>query len=100
MILLKRVIGILVILAIVVLVFVFTSANKGEISVDLLFADVPTTKTVAFMVAFAAGWVFGLLCTGWWALKLIRERRVLKRALRASESEVTSLRNLPLTDAD
>ena len=98
--LLKRVIWILVVLAIVVAVFVFTSANKGELDVDLLFVEVPTTKTVAFMMSFAIGWVFGLLCTAWWALKLIRERRVLKRALRASESEVTSLRNIPLTDAD
>lgn len=96
----KRVIAILVLLAIVVAVFVFTSANKGEISVDLLFAEVPTTKTVAFMVAFALGWAFGLLCTAWWALKLVRERRMLKRLLRVSESEVTSLRNLPLNDAD
>jgi hypothetical protein len=32
--------------------------------------------------------------------RLINERRTLRRALRMSESEVTSLRNLPLSDAD
>ena len=96
----KRVIAILVLLAIAVAVFVFTSANQGDISVDLLFAEIPTTKTVAFLVAFALGWAFGLLCTAWWALKVIRERRMLRRALQVSESEVTSLRNLPLNDAD
>jgi len=33
-------------------------------------------------------------------LKLLNERRVLRRALRLTESEVSSLRNLPLSDAD
>ncbi len=32
--------------------------------------------------------------------RLIRERRTLKRSLHMSESEVSSLRNLPLSDAD
>jgi hypothetical protein len=32
--------------------------------------------------------------------RLINERRRLRRALRNSESEVSSLRNLPLADAD
>jgi hypothetical protein len=37
---------------------------------------------------------------GLYALKLVNERRALRRALRISESEVSSLRNLPLSDAD
>jgi hypothetical protein len=37
---------------------------------------------------------------GYFALKLVNERRLLKRALRLSQTEVSSLRNLPLSDAD
>jgi hypothetical protein len=37
---------------------------------------------------------------GLYALRIASERRNLRRALRISESEVSSLRNLPLSDAD
>jgi hypothetical protein len=37
---------------------------------------------------------------GFFALKLINERRVLRRSLRLTENEVSSLRSLPLSDAD
>jgi len=37
---------------------------------------------------------------GAWALRLLNDRRSLRRSLRVSESEVSSLRNLPLNDAD
>ncbi|HNP36401.1 MAG TPA: hypothetical protein PKK10_11160 [Woeseiaceae bacterium] len=80
--------------------FVFASANSGYIEVDLLFARVKTSIPVAFAVTVAIGWMFGLLCTAIWALRLVNERRALRRALRLSESEVSSLRKLPLNDAD
>ena len=97
---LKRAVLLLVVVAIAIAMFAFTSVNTGALEVDLLFVKITTTATVAFVVAFAVGWMFGLLCVSFWALKLINERRVLKRALHVSESEVTSLRNLPLSDAD
>lgn len=97
---LKRAVLVLVVIVIGVAMFAFTSVNTGMIAVDLLFAKVETSIPVAFSVAFAVGWVFGLLCLSIWALKLVNERRALKRALRASETENSSLRSLPLTDAD
>lgn len=97
---LKRAVLLLVVVALAIAIFAFTSVNSGTLEVDLLFGKVTTSVTVAFVVAFAVGWLFGLLCLSVWALKLINERRVLRRALHASESEVTSLRSLPLTDAD
>jgi len=97
---LKRAVLVLVVIAIGVAMFAFTSVNTGSIDVDLLFAEVTTSVPVAFTVAFAVGWLFGLLSLSVWALKLSNERRVLRRALRASESEVSSLRSLPLTNAD
>lgn len=97
---LKRAVLVLVVIAIGVAMFAFTSVNTGSIDVDLLFAKVTTSVPVAFTVAFAVGWLFGLLSLSVFALKLSNERRVLRRALRASESEVSSLRSLPLTNAD
>ncbi len=97
---LKRAILVLVVVVIGVAMFAFTSVNSGSIDIDLLFTQVSTSVPVAFSVAFAVGWLFGLLSLSVWAIKLVNERRVLRRALRASESEVSSLRSLPLTDAD
>jgi putative membrane protein len=51
-------------------------------------------------VVFVFGWAFGLLCTSMFIIRLINERRQLRRKLRQSEAEVSSLRNLPLVDAD
>jgi hypothetical protein len=44
--------------------------------------------------------LFGLACMSFVAVKLINERRRLRRSLRNTEVEVSSLRNLPLSDAD
>ena len=119
----KYILWVIVIAAIVVAVFAFSSVNTGEIEVDLLFRSVTTSIPVAFTVVFALGWLFGLACTALtsrkahnavhalgfffglactalWAFRLVNERRTLKRSLKVSESEVSSLRNLPLTDAD
>jgi uncharacterized integral membrane protein len=95
----RAVIGVVIVL-IAVAMFVFTDANKGDVDVHLLFAEVSTSLPVAFTVAFAVGWLFGILCMSFWAFKLINERRLLRRALKVSESEVSTLRNLPLSDAD
>ncbi len=97
---LNRIFVIIVALLIVVAMFAFAWANPGEISIDLLFFEWTTHVPAAFTAAFAIGWVFGLLCAGVWMLGLARERRNLKRALRASETEVSSLRSLPMSDAD
>ena len=96
----KLILWVLVVLFIVIAVFAFSSANSGEIEVDLLFGAVTTSVPMAFTVAFALGWLFGLGCMSLWAFKMYNERRTLRRSLRVSESEVSSLRNLPLTDAD
>ena len=97
---LKRIGLAIVIILIVVVMATFTASNSGMIEIDLAFAQVTTSIPPAFTVAFAVGWLFGILSMGIYALKLINERRVLRRSLRVSESEVSSLRNLPLTDAD
>jgi uncharacterized membrane protein YciS (DUF1049 family) len=97
---LKRIgIGILIIVIFVMMLW-FTSNNPGNVEIDLAFRTVTPSIPVAFSVMFIIGWAFGLLCTSVFILRLVNERRQLRRSLRHSESEVSSLRNLPLTDAD
>jgi len=97
---LKRIgLAILVVLIVIVMA-TFTANNTGMIDIDLAFTQVTTSIPLAFTVAFAVGWLFGVLCIGFYALKLVNERRVLRRSLRMTESEVSSLRGLPINDAD
>ena len=97
---LKRIGLAILIVFIVVVMATFTANNPGTIDVDLAFRQFAAPIPLAFTVAFALGWLFGVLSIGFYVLKLVNERRVLRRSLRMSESEVTSLRNLPLSDAD
>lgn len=92
-------VGILV-LIILIFMLAFTSSNPGFVDIDLFFLTVRPSIPLAFSATFVLGWVFGLLCTSVFIIRLVNERRQLRRALRHSESEVSSLRNLPLADAD
>ena len=97
---LKRIGLATLIVLIVVVMATFTANNTGMIDIDLAFTEVTTSIPLAFTVAFAVGWLFGVLCIGFLALKLVNERRVLRRSLKMTESEVSSLRSLPISDAD
>ena len=92
----------LIILLIVIfgVMVVFSYLNPGEVEVNLAFVTVTTSISIAFTVTLAIGWLLGVISMGFYALKLVNERRTLRRALRVSESEVSSLRSLPLSDAD
>jgi len=79
---------------------VFTRLNPGLVEIDLAFGTVQSSIPLAFTTTFVMGWLFGLLCTAIFAARLVNERRQLRKALRLSESETHSLRNLPLSDAD
>ena len=91
---------ILVLIAIAAVVIVFSHLNTGLIEIDLAFASIETSTSIAFIVTLLIGWSLGVLSMSLFTLRLVNERRVLRRSLRVSESEVSSLRNLPLSDAD
>ena len=97
-----RKIGLFFALLLVVLIAaVFAWNNPGTLDVDIAFTrfeNVPAT--LAFAVAFAVGWVAGLLSAGVAVVRMAGERRRLRRKLRLADAEVSSLRNLPLQDAD
>jgi uncharacterized membrane protein YciS (DUF1049 family) len=97
---LKRIGLVILIVLIAIIMLAFTMGNTGMIDIDLMFTRFNTSIPLAFTVAFALGWLFGILCMGFFALKLINERRLLRRSLKLTENEVSSLRSLPLSDAD
>lgn len=97
---LKKIAVIVLFLIILVVMLVFTRLNPGLVEIDLAFGSVESSIPLAFTMTFVVGWLFGLLCTAIFAARLVTERRQLRKALRLSESEVHSLRNLPLADAD
>lgn len=100
MITLRRIGLALLIILIFAAMVVFTAGNPGDINLKLLAWEISPPVSLAFTVAFAIGWLFGVLCMGLYAFKLANERRMLRRSLRMSENEVSSLRSLPLSDAD
>lgn len=96
----KKVIALIVLVIIFVAMILFTRINPGHVSLDLAFGIVEPTIPMAFSVTFVAGWLFGLISTGLFMLRLLNERRRLRNALRNTESEVSRLRSLPIADAD
>jgi uncharacterized membrane protein YciS (DUF1049 family) len=86
--------GLIVLLLLIFgVMIVFSYLNTGQVSLT-------TSISIAFTVTLVIGWLLGVLSMGLFALRIASERRSLRRALRVSESEVSSLRNLPLSDAD
>ena len=97
---LKRAALLVIILFIAIIVFTFVAKNTSIVSLDLAFVTVTSSVAIVVTVAFVSGALFGILFMGTYVLQLMNERRALRRNVRASESEVSSLRNLPLSDAD
>lgn len=97
---LKRMGAIALVLVVFVLMAWFTSINPGKMHIDLAFGTIESSISLALAVTFVLGWAFGLLSLAFYSFKLANERRRLRAALRKSESEVTSLRSLPIDDAD
>lgn len=90
----------LLLLVILVIVFTFTGLNSGTIELNMAFFAGTYSVSLVVIVAFIAGILFGMLCMTAFVFRIVNERRTLRRALRMSESEVSTLRNLPLSDAD
>ena len=96
----KRVGLIILITALFAVMFTFTALNTGQIEIDLGFFKRSYPISMAFAATFVLGIIFGMLCMTAFVFRMIKERRTLRRSLQVSESEVSSLRNLPLSDAD
>ncbi len=97
---LKRIGVIALILVVFILMIWFTSINPGVVTIDLAFGTVQPTIPLALAVTFVLGWLFGILSASFYVFKLMNERRRLRSRLKDSEAEISSLRNLPIADAD
>ena len=96
----KRIGLLLLVLIILLAMLTFTALNSGTMDLDLAFFAGTFPVSVVLVATFVVGTLFGMLCMTTFVFRLINERRTLRRALRLSESEVSSLRSLPLSDAD
>jgi uncharacterized membrane protein YciS (DUF1049 family) len=97
---LRRIVFPLVLFAVLILAVLFAALNSGDIEVDLGLFSTRLEKSLALTLAFAAGWTFGLLCLAVVLLRMVLERRRLRKALRLAEAEVRTLRSLPPAHAD
>jgi len=96
----RNLIFFIVIFSGLLLAMVFAALNPGPINLDLAFTETEVQKSLALTVAFGVGWIFGLLCAGIMLIRLISERRKLRKSLRLAEAEVRTLRSMPIQDAD
>lgn len=90
----------LALLIVLLVVTAFAALNPGSLTLDLGVGSIELQKSLALTLAFAAGWIFGLLCAGLVLVKTVNERRRLRKSLNLAEAEVRALRNLPIHDAD
>lgn len=101
MVTLRRAIYFLVLLFLVLVAVVLAYSNPEPVSLDLGIARIDgVSLSVALAGAFALGWLFGLISAGLALLRMIADRRRLRREIRFAEAELGSLRGLPLQDAD
>lgn len=88
-----------ILLITMVIAVAFAALNPGLIMVDLAFSAFEVQKSLAFVTAFGAGMAFGMLCALLLLVRLLNDRRKLRRSLKLAESEVQSLRSIPQQDA-
>lgn len=88
-------------LIVALLTAVFAYNNPERVALDVGFTRFENVSIVlAFSVAFGLGWLFGLATAGIAFVRMAGERRRLRRELKLAEAEVSSLRSLPLQDAN
>ena len=95
----RNVLILFVVISAMALAVVFAALNPGLVQLDLAFFEVELQKSLAFVLAFGVGALFGMVCALLMLLKLLNDRRSLRKALKLAEAEVISLREIPLNDA-
>ena len=97
---LKRISIILVVISIFFLVIYFTSINQNSIRIDFGFVVFEPSVVLGVSLVFILGWIFGLLCSMVYIIKLTNKQRNLRNNLKDSQSELSRLRQLPTEDAN
>jgi uncharacterized integral membrane protein len=93
----------LLLLAVVLLflvVVVFSLSNPGTMELDLAVGKYEVKTAVAFAVAVAGGWLWGVISVLSYVFRLLGERRRLRKQIRVANTELNNLRALPMHDAN
>ena len=90
--------SILLLIVFAVIAATFASVNQGPIGLDLIFVKVEVEKSQAFVLTLVVGWILGALSATLLVLKLMGDRRKLRKQARLAEAEADNLRSLPLRD--
>ena len=80
------------------LAVVFAWLNPGTVNLNLAVGEFEVQKSQAFALTIVTGWLLGALSASVLVLKLLRDRRKLRRNVRLAEAEADNLRSLPLRD--
>lgn len=99
--LLRKILLIAVLVLLVCVAAVFAYNNPDPVTVDIGLARFENTSlTLVMACSLAVGWLVGLATAAFSLLRSAGEKRRLRRELRNIETEVASLRALPMNDAD
>lgn len=90
----RRIFTVAVLLIVVAFAVIFTFLNPGRVALDLGFAAFEAPVSLAFVAAFALGWLFGLASAAAWAYK---RRRIRKRRER-EERVAAEARSMTVAD--
>ena len=87
-----------VVLVVFMTAVVFASINTDVIILNLAFTSIEIKQSLAMMAFLSVGWGFGVFCAGFLLLKLLLERRQLRKSLQLAESEVKARRSMPMQE--
>ncbi len=97
---LRYIVFIFTVLSVFLVAVVFAASNPGVLELNLAFTTLTLQKSLALILFLGVGWLFGVLCAGFLLIKLLAQRRQLRKSLELAEAEVKSLRSMPMHDAN
>jgi uncharacterized membrane protein YciS (DUF1049 family) len=96
----KKVISTVFILAIFVIAVWFSYLNTEDISINLSFIQFSSKASIIFSIIFISGWLFGILCSLFYTIKILNQKRIIKSDLDQKIEELNTHRTLPLKNAN
>lgn len=94
----RRLLGFVVILIVILFGLSFSLLNANRVDVDYYFGSVAAPLSLVLVAALIIGAVIGVLTTLGMLLGKQREVHRLRRRVRDSEKELSELRRLPLKE--
>lgn len=94
----KRILVILLVVAVVVVATGFTLLNPGTVEVDVYLRVVELPLALLVFLSIALGALLGVLAGLGMVVRRQAEIHRLKKKLAVSEQEVLNLRNIPIKD--